>query len=379
MNILIFIQFFVISIYIVIILLFSWYWRKIKVFKTNKNVKCSTSVSIIIPARNEEKSIPDLLNDLSEQIYPKELIEIIIIDDHSTDNTYQKISDFKKLHPDLNIEILKNSTEEINNLYKKAAITLAVNKAKGKLIFTTDADCRIGKYWLHSIVEFYENTNAKFISGPVILSNEKTFFEKLQIIEFTGLIGVGAASIKAGVPIMCNGANIAYERQAFIETGGYKMDKNASGDDVFLMFKISEKYPGELHFIKSTDAIVYTAPQKSIKGFFHQRKRWASKVNKYKSPLVLFVAASVFFVNVILLSSIVFLFFMPSYAEILCWQLALKMLVDFIFVYSIETFFNRRNLLYLFIPGQILNIFYVTIIAAISPFGKFVWKGRRLK
>jgi glycosyltransferase involved in cell wall biosynthesis len=352
MSLFILIQFFITAIYACIILYFVYHWINIPTFKPDLKWVCETSVTIIIPARNEENVIGQLLLDILSQDYPGNLVEVIVVDDHSTDNTYDEVINFRSEHPDLKIEVMKNQLGERNNMYKKSAITLAVNQARGSLIITTDADCRVDKHWLFSFASYYEQSKARFISGPVIFSRENTFFEKLQEIEFTGLIGVGAASIHAEIPMICNGANIAYERKAFLDSEGY---------------------------LKCREAIVSTNPQKNIFDFFHQRKRWASKVNNYTSPYALFVAVFLFLVNLSLLSGMVFSVYDPSYLKILVCLFLLKCVPDFIFVYRIEEFFNRKKLLYLFLPGQILNIFYITIVASVAPFGRYVWKGRKVR
>ena len=134
-----------------------------------------------------------------------------------------------------------------------------------------------------------------------------------------------------------------------------------------------------MHFIKCTEAIVSTGAQKNIFSFFHQRKRWASKVSNYKSFYTIFVAIFVFLVNFSLLSGMCLSFLYPSYLKFLLLHFFIKILVDFIFVYSVEEFFNRKKLLYLFLPAQILNVFYVSIIASVAPFGKYLWKGRKIR
>ena len=373
------IQFLITAVYACIMLYLLYHWSSIPVYKPGLDMESHTSVTIVIPVRNEEHIISNLLSDILNQSYPKQYFEVIVVDDHSTDSTYQEVVEFQKRNPGFNLKVIKNQTDLAQNMYKKSAITLAVNQAVGDLIITTDADCRVGAFWVQTFVEFYEMTKAKFISGPVVFSKENSWFEKLQHIEFTGLIGVGAASIHAGIPMMCNGANLAYERKAFINVGGYANNNKASGDDVFLMFKLSKKFSKEIHFLKSREAIVSTTPQKNIYGFFHQRKRWASKVTNYTSFYTLFVAAFVYLLNLSLLLGIGITVYDLHYGKVLLLQLGIKCVVDFLFVYKVEDFFNRRKLLYLFFIGQILNIFYVSIVASVAPFGKYIWKGRKLK
>ena len=101
---------------------------------------------------------------------------------------------------------------------------------------------------------------------------------------------------------MCNGANLAYTKKAFTEVGGFTgIDNIASGDDMLLMHKIYKLYPDKVMFLKSKDAIVQTAPVNSVKDFFNQRIRWASKADKYDDKRIFVVLLLVYVVNVLLL------------------------------------------------------------------------------
>lgn len=264
--------------YFLLVMNFLYGWWKLKVFKTLKK-DFSTSVSIIIPARNEEKNILQILNDLIGQNYPKELYEIIVMDDDSIDNTFSVVKDFidGKFHEESLIKIfsVKEYHDEKFVAFKKRAILKGIEKSNGNWIILTDADCRMKPGWLKTIVAFIEENNFYFVSSPVCFANEKSIFEKMQSLEFLSLIGIGAGSIANKNPNMCNGANLAFRKDVFFEVGGYdEVDHLASGDDEFLMHKIFKKYPDKVAFLKSAEAIVSTSPFNKLKDFIAQRRRW---------------------------------------------------------------------------------------------------------
>jgi cellulose synthase/poly-beta-1,6-N-acetylglucosamine synthase-like glycosyltransferase len=353
-------------------------WRKVAYFIPNYyTTQTKTKVSIIIPARNEQDTIIDCLNDILAQKYPQKLLQIIVVDDNSDDNTIASVRKIQASHA--NIELIELKANK-GNAFKKRAISNAIAIADGELIISTDADCRMNPNWLPLLVNYYEKENPKMIAGPVCYDNEVNLFERMQTLEFIGLIGIGAASIGNKAPTMCNGANLAYQKQAFLDVGGFSMvDDLASGDDTFLMFKIEDKYPDGVHFIKNLQATVYTKAKPSLSELVNQRKRWASKSSKYDNAWVKIVAILVYLTNVsVLLSgvlSIINVNKLPSFLFVL----AIKSIIDFMFLFQILAFFKRKSLLLLFIPEQILYVFYVVFIGAIAPFGKYNWKGRMIK
>ena len=244
MSIILFILFFVLMsagiLYATMMLAFTFKWLSLPVFKS-KGKTPETTITVIIPARNEEEHIAKCLQNVLVQNYPHNLIEIIIVDDNSTDNTAMLVEKIIAENTDRTIRLVKLKDVSATALFKKRAITEAVSVARGKLIITTDADCRMGSKWLATITEYYELHQTKMLLSPVTFAEEKSLFEKLQTLEFIGYIGVSAAAVAMKNPLMCNGANLAYEREVFNAVGGYKHNDNlASGDDVFLMLKIKK-------------------------------------------------------------------------------------------------------------------------------------------
>lgn len=367
--------------YAIMMLAFTFKWLSLPVFKT-KGKAPETVITVIIPARNEEEHIVNCLQNVLAQNYPGKLTEIIVVDDNSTDNTVKLVEKIIAENQNRNIRLLKLKDVSATALFKKRAITEAVAVATGKLIVTTDADCRMGKDWLATIAEYYEVYQPKMMLAPVTFTNEKSVFEKLQTLEFIGYIGVSAAAVAMKNPLMCNGANLAYEREAFKAVGGYKQNDNlASGDDVFLMLKIKTMFPGAIHFLKSREAIVETFAQKNLNDFFQQRKRWLSKRPGYTDFSVIGTALLVYAFNFFVLLGFVLSLFAAGNSFMILFGLLflLKCFSDFVFLYPVATFFGRRELLWWFLPEQVLVIIYVTLMGIIGSNGKYKWKGRELK
>jgi len=260
--------------------------------------------SIIIPARNEEDNIGNCLRSIINQNYPKKLFEIIVIDDHSTDKTSLIISQFQEKNSNIKLINLQN---ELNgkqlNAYKKKAIEMAVEKAKGSWIITTDADCVLKPNWLLLFDEYIANNNSLLVAAPVVFTKDKSIISNFQYIDFMALQAATAATVSIGLHSMCNGANLAYNKNIFKEVGGFKgIDNIASGDDMLLMNKIKSKYPKQIGYLFSKNAIATTKPMPDWNSFLNQRIRWASKADKYDDKSLLPVLLGVYLFNFLLFS-----------------------------------------------------------------------------
>lgn len=382
--------FILLLIYSCLIIYYAIGWANIPGFKLNlKEQQFSTSVSVIIPARNEEQNLPVLLQSLMAQSYPAHLFEVIVIDDYSTDRTAAIIGSYSKF----NISIISladyESNEKINS-YKKRAIEIGIKESKGSLIVTTDADCYLQQNWLATIAAFYEKEKPVFIAAPVAINNSVPFIEIFQALDFMTLQGITGAAVYKKINSMCNGANMAYEKKIFYEVGGFKnIDAIASGDDMMLMHKIFKLYPQKVLFLKSADAIVETQPVRSIAQFFNQRIRWASKADKYDDKRILPILVLVYLFNLLLFIIPVISIFFNSvlsifnyqFSIIICWLLllALKTIVELIFMIPVVRFFKKGSLLVLFPLMQPFHIIYTVIAGWLGKFGSYKWKGRKVK
>lgn len=363
--------------YLCVVSFFIHGWYKKSVFHAKKDVsELTTSLSVVIAVRNEESHIEDLLKDLRNQSYPSSLFEVIIVDDHSTDNTATIVENFKMP----NLRLIKLNLDKPINSYKKKAITEAINTSNAKLIVSTDGDCRLHRDWLKTIVEFYETNNFKVISAPVTFHNQQSLFEKLQTIEFQYLIGVGGAAINNNYPITCNGANFIYEREVFVELDGFKdIDHKATGDDELFLHKVNRKYPHSAGFIKSEKATVKTYAKTTLKEFVQQRKRWASKSTGYTDKRVVSIVIGVFLFNLSLLLSSFLSIHSHVVFEYLIIAIILKTVFDGIFLFMMLKFFNNLRYIILLPLMIFLYIFYILYIGILGNINKtYHWKGRKV-
>ena len=333
-------------------------------------------VSVIIAARNEEDKLDKTLTDILSQDYPKELLEVIVVDDHSTDSTSEIISSYAAQ----GVILIKLNEDKPLNSYKKKAISEAISISTGELIVTTDADCRMGADWLKTIVDYHQQNDFKMISSPVVFFEEKNAFEEMQTLEFLYLIGLGAATIGQNTPSTCNGANLAYRKDVFYEVNGFHgIDDLASGDDELLLHKVVSLYPKGIGFCKSEKALVYTHAKSDLAAFIQQRKRWASKSTRYKNKGIVALGVSLWFFNLFILTNIIFGFFDIFYLGLAGVSFVSKCLVELIFLYPMCRFAGRKPLLWYQPILSFIHIFYFVYIGVAGNSGKYNWKGRMVR
>ena len=367
-----------IILYCLLTLLLVYGWQK-QTPEGSANDSDSRLVTVLIPVRNEAKNIKDLLSDLANQNYPTNCFNVIVIDDNSEDETAGIVEQYS-LNCNYELSLMPLEMErDFQGSHKKLAISQGVKNSSAEFIVCTDGDCRVDSHWLSVIVDNFQRHRALFISGPVMLQGGNNWWHGIQVMEFSSLIGVGAASLKLGLPNMCNGANMGFRRDIFLELNGYQGFQHIhSGDDEFLMYKIFSKYPKRIHFLQDTRAIVKTGVKNSVSAFINQRKRWSGKWRFHRqiSPKLL-----AFFIFIVNLALIIALFWMltgkASVADLLP-QVLLKLAADFLFIYVILRFFKKKVNLRDFLILELFYPIYAVFFGLSSNFGSYTWKGRRL-
>lgn len=359
-------------IYCALVIYYWQSWKSIPFYKSADELK-PISVSVIIPARNEEQNIGDLLRLLEQQEYPASFIEIIVIDDQSTDRTADIVGEFT------NVILISQNDDEINS-YKKKAIATGIAAASSQLIITTDADCKPGPQWIRIIVDFHLRTGSVFIAAPVDFESNSSILENFQALDFMVLQGITGAAVSRRHLNMCNGANIAYTRSAFNEVNGFAgIDDIASGDDMLLMSKIANKFPDKVGYLKSEKAIVRTSPMKTWSTFFNQRIRWASKATRYQDKRIFWVLLLVYLFNLSFLVLFFCGFFNSSYWILMLGLLMVKMTAELPLFSSLSSFFTKQRLLPFALFFQPLHILYTILSGILGQFGKYEWKGRKVR
>ena len=371
------------SLYFIMVMYFFIGWLRLKKV-TDKPAEADNKlpfVSVLIPVRNEEEHIKPCLEAIFKQNYPPHLFEVIVIDDYSTDNTLalaRETNQRNLLVLDLQ-QYLGRPGEYSPN--KKKAISLGVKNARGSLILTTDGDCLMNELWLRSMTDYYQANTFKLVTGPVMIKparNPLAWFQQLDLMNMAGITG---ATIRNGMPTMCNGANLMYSKKVFVEVEGFKGNHEVpTGDDIFLMHKIDEHYPNSIGYVKNFEACVYTKAESTFNGFIAQRVRWVSKSKRFSDWKVASILVFAYLFNLfILVAALAAL--QPGEMNWLPLAVSIgaKLFADFIFDIPVTYFFRKMILLLLLPVTEIFHVIYVVIIGALSLSGRYRWKDRLIK
>jgi cellulose synthase/poly-beta-1,6-N-acetylglucosamine synthase-like glycosyltransferase len=349
---------------------------KIKAFKPT-DLYPKTFFTIIVPFRNEAKNLPKLLESFSNLNYPHQLIEIIMVDDFSTDNSERICLQWRVKNDYLDTTLLENLL--LSNSPKKDALGRAIPIAKHDWIITTDADCTVQQNWLLTLDNYIQTNQPEMIVGAVLYKTKNNWFHHFQQLDLMSLQGVTVGSFGIGTPFMCNGANLAYTKKLFLKLDGFNGNNNmASGDDVFLLQKAVNFNLDNVHYLKNKDFIVTTKPENDLFKLFIQRVRWASKTSGYNSNYAKFLAITVLLMNLNLLVS--FGLLVSGYLD---WQFLLivfiiKYVVDYILLFKSNRYLRKGKFL-MPIASSIVYPLFSSLVGIYSLFGSFNWKGRTFK
>lgn len=367
--------------YVLLMLAYSYGYLKPRPKTHVPGPKEDPFFSIIMPARNEAENIAQCLGSILDNDYPADRFELILIDDFSEDDTVAIASKFSG--PQLRIIRLSEhiNKEERLNAFKKKALEIGISKAKGTFIITTDADCIVGKNWLRSYAkQLNQSGEIQCLAAPVNFipyQGRKNWLYYFQSIDFMTMQGITIASNRLRLGNMSNGANFLFSKLAFETVDGYKgIDQKASGDDMMLMQKIQNRFPGGIDYLFDQKAIVNTPVQPDWPSFLNQRIRWASKADSYPQRKLTLVLLLVHLFNLNLLFLAIAAYFNPIAFKSLLYIFLSKIIAEIIFVTPLSIFFNKRNELLFLIILQPLHILYIISAGFLGKFGTYKWKGR---
>jgi cellulose synthase/poly-beta-1,6-N-acetylglucosamine synthase-like glycosyltransferase len=211
--------------------------------------------------------------------------------------------------------------------------------------------------------------------GPVAYDFRSHFNDQFQALEFSALVASGAGAALAGHPFLCNGANLAYRKEAFMQVKGFEgNEKYLSGDDVFLLHKLKREFgKGSILFCKDKRSLVWTYPVPGFSNFISQRARWASKSKGYKDQLSILTALIVFSYSLTVLLSFIAGFCDSKFFLISGGLLLWKIIVDLPLMMRITGFFNQKKIMKWYPIFQVIYPFYVIITGFLSFFGRKSW------
>ncbi len=343
---------------------------KTRISKPNQD----TSVSIIVSMHNEEDNVADCLQSLLAQNYPKELSEIIIVNDRSQDQTAGILNDYQQRYPE-QIKVYHHSEVPDHFSPKKYAIDTAVRSARGDIILLTDADGRPGPNWAQSMVhQFTPETGFVIGYAPYTLSGNYNY--GLLALEYFSHAAVAAASTGRGFPATCVGTNLAYRRQVFLQLDGFgQFSGYHSGDDDLFLQRVRDESGYGVCYAYDSDSFVYNAPPATFRQFFNQRLRYASKGFFYPWKFTATLTALWLF------NFVMFFYPLTFFADsgkifLFITAVTAKLISDYIFMTRAAGIFSMQKLMRYFMLAEILHVPYVFFFGLAGQFISYEWGSR---
>jgi cellulose synthase/poly-beta-1,6-N-acetylglucosamine synthase-like glycosyltransferase len=327
------------------------------------------SVSVIIAARNEEANIRACLESVSKLTYPKELLEVIVVNDRSTDATQGIIEEFTTWHSFIT---LVNAVEDPNGKLKGKtnAIAQGVDVARGKIILFTDADCIVPERWVEETVKYYSEENVGLVAGFTSL-RATNIFEGIQALDWFVLFSIAAATIRLHFPVTAVGNNLSVRRKAYDAVGGYRTIPFSVTEDYALFNAITSPKSWKAKFPIDAGTLVHSLPCGSWAELFRQKKRWfTGGAEMNLKSIMLFATGFVF--KALLSLNLVF-----SGLTVVLIPLLVKCSADYLLVRPALSTFKKSNLLKYFLPFELYYICYVVLFPPLVLLNRNVkWKER---
>ena len=328
-------------------------------------------ISVVIAMRNEEQNVNRLLQTIMQQNYPNHKVEVILVNDHSTDRTKTLAEEWCKAYTNI---FLANLPKD--RYGKKEALSLGISQSKNDIIALTDADCLHPVHWLRSISSVYSAQNVGLAIGDVQIAPTKTLFERMQALEYASLAASSMGACSCGIPFMASSANLSFSRSRLGFSSQMLKPSIVSGDDVFLLHSAKQMRGLAIGCLCGTSSVVSTRPAPTINAFFKQRARWASKATGYTDFTAIIVGFVVLLFSLLLVVLGVLSFWDYHLLKLLLAALLLKCLADIFLLYPFLKRQGNVSLLNVFLPLQLVYPFYISIAFAMAMFCQNSWKGR---
>ena len=321
--------------------------------------------SVVVPFHNEALNLTKLIEILCGQSAANLKVEFIFVDDHSTDNWEELITEIKV---PADFRFLKNKGRG-----KKQALQTAFSQCDGEIIATLDADCSVGPDWIVEMTAAFADPSLMLHLGPVRYSAHPSWWNRFYTLDFLALMIATEASVLLHRPTMANAANFFFRRDVLSSMNDAQWRNDLeSGDDVFLLHSVVESYgPEAIRFNAHEAAIIETQPPNSLGTFLRQRLRWGSKGKHYKDTNAIGLSWMVFLTNI----SLLLVLAVNLQLALLMW--ILKILADYILLSLAVRRYGRKDALSVFIPQVLLYPWYLSSIAVASQMFSPSWKHRR--
>jgi 1,2-diacylglycerol 3-beta-glucosyltransferase len=327
-------------------------------------------VSVVLCARNEESNVPRCLKSLIATEYPHEKMEIIVVDDESSDRTHELFMQYAKM--DSRIRVLSTEGEPRTFIGKQRPLNMGIRESSGEIVLGVDADMKVRPGWVKAHVAAYRGNVGVAGGTSRIDPASKGLFARLQAADLIHKISIAMGCAGLGYPVTIMGNNISFRRDAFDAVGGFQKMKPRIVEDMALMNEITRKGGRRLGWTAGPDGVADSVPERDFRTFVEQRRRWFDEAGDLsvagKLTIVIEAGMALVFAVSLVLSMHTLV---PVITAAVSWGIGCVLIL--------AANPGTESVDFLFIPGMVgFQLFYTFAILYRNLFGdgKVVWKGR---
>lgn len=329
-------------------------------------------VSIVVAARNEADQLGALLSQLLRQDYPA--YEVIIVDDRSTDATPDVLQAWRAR--DDRLKFVQITAAPQGRPPKMYALEQGVGAARGALLLFTDADCVVPPTWITAMARCFTPDVGAVIGYIELRAEHDTLLEHVQALDYFGMMALTASGTKLGHPLGGGGANLAYRRSAYRESGGFAhMPDGAIADDMLLIQRVQDRTRWRIAFCDDPRGFISTAAEPTLKQLLRQRARWmAGGQEVLRDNTALLVISSLLGTFNGMLLSFPLLLKRPVTRRALLWAIVIRVLADTLHLGVIAARWRRLQILRYLPLWLVAQVPYTIALPLYSLLGRWTWK-----
>ena len=339
-------------------------WKR----KPVNNTAYRPTVSIIVAARNEETRIGACISSLLSLSYPRHLLEVIIVDDHSTDRTSEVVQ--KHLAGDRTFRLVQAGEPAGALRGKVNALVAGIEQASGEILLFTDADCVVPAGWVENTVQYYADEDVAIVAGFITLGGDG-WLDAIQALDWLALLSAASATAALRFPVTAVGNNLSIRRSAYNRIGGYRNIPFSVTEDFALVKAVTTSRAGSVVLPLDPGTAIRTLPCSTISGLLAQRRRWFVGGRGMPAARVL-AFAGIYLFHLALVAGVWLL-------DPLLWSALVmtKLVADYLFVLPSLLVLHRPRLVRYWIHFQIYQALYILLLPLLALFSpRILWKDR---
>jgi cellulose synthase/poly-beta-1,6-N-acetylglucosamine synthase-like glycosyltransferase len=329
--------------------------------------------SVIVPAKDEEENIESCLLSLLNQTLHDDMIEILVVNDRSTDKTGEIALRLASNNERLRVVEVKEKNPHLTG--KQNALRSGLEIAEGDVILNTDADCIISPEWARSMISHFHDDVGIVMGFTLIHSNSPSIWNSLLSLDMLFLLNGAAGAAGIGVPVSCIGNNIAYRPELIRELSSSSFTKRTIAEDAFLMQSVRRETDWRAEVAYDPGSVVETLPVKSLSDFLRQRARWMRGGFDTKGWTVL-PLIPILILHLLIVSGFIASFFWNPLLWITTMAIGAKFVADLVLILPAAIRLRKVKLLPLMPAYEVFLMIYSTLVAVrIILSRRTIWKG----